>query len=295
MLKISKSYMGLLRIASLEDELDIDLQDPQRLIEAIRQNRDASGDIFTFVQRMPDLTPRYQYHLEWESMAVLEYRDHHHWFNELIDFRCRNKVRKAEKKGVEIRRTDFDDELIRGIEDIYNESSVRQGRRFPHYGKSFEEIKAANSTHLDRSDFIGAYYHGELIGFIKLVYGDRTARTEQIISKLEHRDKAPTNALISKAVELCELKKVPYLIYGVWSIGSLGEFKQSSGFRKVDLPRYFVPMNIRGKIAIQWGLYRGIKERIPGSIRNELISIRTRWHHICPRHGKRTLHRKSIT
>jgi hypothetical protein len=290
MIKISRVCMRLLRIASLEDELDIDLNDPQHMIEAIRQNRGTRADVFTFIQRVPDLAPRYQYHMEWESMAVLEYHDYHHWFNELIDFRCRNKVRKAEKKGVEIRRADFDDDFVRGIMNIYNESPVRQGKRFWHYGKSFEEVKAANTTHLDRSDFIGAYYQGELIGFIKLVYGDRTARTEQIISKLEHRDKAPTNALISKAVELCDQKNVPYLIYGVWSTGSLGEFKQSSGFRKVDLPRYYVPMNVRGKIAIRLGLYKGTKERIPARIRDELTRIRRQWYQNRPSFGKRTSH-----
>ena len=278
MFKISRICLRLIRIASLEDELDVDVKDPERMIEEIRHNKEMRADIFTFIQRIPDLKPRYRYHMEWESIAALDYRDHHHWFNELIDFRCRNKVRKGEKKVVVIRVADFNDDFIRGIENIYNESPVRQGRRFPHYGKSFEEVKAANSTHLDRSDFIGAYYHGELIGFIKLVYGDRTARTEQIISKLGHRDKAPTNALVSKAVELCEERKVPFIIYGVWSQGSLGEFKQSSGFRKVDLPRFYVPMNIKGKIAIQSGLYKGLKKRIPDKIRDEIIRIRTKWH-----------------
>ena len=40
----------------------------------------------------------------------------------------------------------------RGISNVYNETPIRQGRKFWHYGKSFDQVKAANATYLDRSE-----------------------------------------------------------------------------------------------------------------------------------------------
>jgi hypothetical protein len=268
------------RTVYLEDELDLDIQDPNRIADKIKADKNIKADIFTFIQRIPFSTPLHGYHHEFESIAALEYKNYDYWFNKIIDSKCRNTIRKAEKKGVAVRIANFNHEFVQGIVNIYNESPVRQGRRFLHYRKSFNEVREANASHLERSDFIGAYYGTELIGFIKLVYGDRSARTEQIISQLQHRDKAPTNALLSKAVELCDAKMVPYLIYGVWSEGSLGEFKKNNGFKKYSFPRYFVPLNARGRIALRLGLHKGLKHHIPDILEKRLISLRTYWYKI---------------
>ena len=100
----------------------------------------------------------------------------------------------------------FDDQLVRGISDIYNETPIRQGRKFWHYGKSFEQVKAENATYPDRSEFIGAFFNGELIGFIKFVMVNNVARIMQIVSLEAHTDKRPTNALLAKAVEIAARK-----------------------------------------------------------------------------------------
>ena len=68
---------------------------------------------------------------------------------------------------------DFNDDLIRGIVEVNNDSPVRQGRRFPHYGKTFDQVKKDHSSFLDRSDFICAYLGNEFIGFLKIVYRRR--------------------------------------------------------------------------------------------------------------------------
>ena len=60
--------------------------------------------------------------------------------------KTRNMVRKAGKKDVSIRVVGFDDKLVEGIAEIYNESPLRQGNRFRHYGKDFETLKAAHAT-----------------------------------------------------------------------------------------------------------------------------------------------------
>src|SRR5262249_37200537 len=140
-----------------------------------------------------------------------------HWWNKQIKSRTRNLIRKTEKSGVEVREAIFDDEFARGMTDIFNETPVRQGRRFWHYGKDFETVKRQFSRYLFREHLIGAYYRGELIGFVMLANAGRYALTGQIISKIQHRDKSTNNALIAKAVEVCEQKQLPYLVYLYWS------------------------------------------------------------------------------
>lgn len=268
-----------IKIAVFLDEEDLDQAEPESAIDEIKARSEGRIDIFSFCQRLPDIVPKYPFYHEWESIAVLEFKSHDHWFENILGFKARNKVRKSGKKGVEIKVLDFDDNLIRGIQEIYNEAPIRQGRRFEHYGESFEQIREANATHLDRSVFIGALFEGKLIGFIKLVYGDRTARAEQIISKIEHRDKAPTNALLEMAISLSEKRGVPYLVYGIWpKRESLAQFKISSGFEKVDLPRYFVPLNAKGRIGIRLGFHKELKDRVPQAIRDKLFALRENWY-----------------
>ena len=268
-----------LKIATFLDEEDLDQPKPESAIEEIRARSKGRIDIFSYCQRLPDVVPKYPFYHEWESIAVLEFKSHDHWFENILGFKARNKVRKSGKKGVEIRVLDFDDNLVRGIQDIYNEAPIRQGRRFEHYGESFQQVRESNATHLDRSVFIGALFEGKLIGFIKLVYGDRTARAEQIVSKIEHRDKAPTNALLEMAITLSEKRGVPYLVYGIWpKRESLAQFKKSSGFEKIDLPRYYVPLNAKGRIGLRLGLHKEFKERVPRAVRERLFALRENWY-----------------
>ena len=271
----------ILRTATVKDEADLDIPDPLAVIDQLKKHSAPRIDIFIFGQRIPDTVPKYHFPMEWNSIAALDYKEHKFWFEKILDDKTRNMIRKAGKKGVEIRTVDFNDDLIRGIVDIYDETPVRQGRQFKHFGKTFEEVKRANATHLERSVFIGAYYGMELIGFIKLVYGDRTARAEQIISKIAHRDKAPTNALLNEAIKLCEKHEVPYLVYGVWpSKESFAQFKKNNGFREYRLPRYYVPLNAKGRIGIKLGLHKEFKRRVPRIILTRLIDIRERWYDI---------------
>lgn len=269
----------ILRIATIKDGSDLDIPDPLAVIDRLRAQGPPKIDIFTFGQRMPETVPKYPFPMEWDRIAALDYKDHRYWFEKILDDKTRNMIRKASKKGVEMRRVDFDDDLIKGIVDIYNETPVRQGRRFRHYGKSFDNVKRANATHLDRSVFVGAYYGSELIGFLKLVYGDRTGRAEQIISKIAHRDKAPTNALLDEAVKLCEARAVPYLIYGVWpEKESFAHFKKNNGFKEYRLPRYFVPLSAKGRIGLGLGLHKELRERTPRFILTGLRGLRERWY-----------------
>ena len=77
-------------------------------------------------------------------------------------------LERAQKNGVVAKVVPFTDELVSGIKDIYDESPMRQGKPFWHYKKDFNTIKEDNSSFLERSEFIGAYYKNELIGFEKI-------------------------------------------------------------------------------------------------------------------------------
>jgi len=183
---------------------------------------------------------------------------------------------------VAVRAVDIDDDLIRGIREIYNETPVRQGKRFPHFGKDFTTVKREVSTLLDRSGFIGAYYGSELIGFIKLVYMGKIASILHIVSKNAHYDKRPTNALIAKAVEICSQKEISYLLYGHYTYGRktrspLIEFKKRNGFEEVRVPRYYLALSFWGRVVVGLRLYRGWLGLLPSGVVNFMVDVRSRF------------------
>src|SRR5262245_20717674 len=90
------------------------------------------------------------------------------WWSRQIKSRVRNQIRKAEKEGLVVRECPYDDEFVRGMTAIFNESPVRQGRRFWHYGKDFATVKEQFSRFVYREDMIGAYLGDELIGVMML-------------------------------------------------------------------------------------------------------------------------------
>jgi hypothetical protein len=268
---------GLVRVVSMEDDWCEDIDDPAAVIAALN-NSDIRADIFTFWQRLPDLKPKYSYTMELDSIAALPIKSYSFWWEKQIERKARNKVRKAQKKGVTVRVASFDDTFVRGMTSIFNETPIRQGRRFFHYGKDFETVKRQFSRFLFREEIFGAYVGEELIGFIMVGDAGNYALLGQIISKIAYRDLAPTNALLAKVVEHCAQKGFPYLVYAYWLDDSLGDFKQSNGFQKFDLPRYFVPLTSKGKLALKLGVHRGWKEAVPKPLRKKLKNLRRRWY-----------------
>ena len=270
----------VLRIARLDawfqQEWFEDVENPEMLIDALQRTK-GCPDILTFWQRLPDTEPKYSYTMEPDSIAVLPIKSYSFWWENQIDRAARNKVRKAEKKGVIVKPARFDDRFVQGMTSIFNESPIRQGRRYLHYGKDFERVKREFSRFLFREEIFGAYLGEELVGFIMLANAGKYAFLGQIISKIAHRDLAPNNALLAKAVERCAEKGIPYLVYALWLDDSLGDFKRSNGFQKVDLPRYFVPLTRKGKLALSLGLHRGWKEAIPKRTRKTLKKLRSFW------------------
>ncbi len=190
----------------------------------------------------------------------------------------RKDVRRAAKRGVVVRTVPFTDDFVRSVMGIYNEKPIRQGRLFWHYNKSFEEVKEANATYLERSEFVGAYVADELVGFLKIVYVDQFARLMQILSKDAYRDCRPMNAMIAKAVELVDTKGCSLLTYGEYRYSqgadSLTAFKHRNGFEEILVPRYYVPLTMKGKCSLLLNLHHGVRALVPSSLRRALKRIR---------------------
>ena len=268
---------GLVRLCSLRDEYYEFVEKPMAFLRELESNRLVNAHLFTFTQSIADPEPRFPYHLEFDSAAVLFLSTYEHWWTKQINSKTRNMVRKAQKTGLEIRSIEFGDELIRGIHTIYSESPIRQGRPFLHYGKTLETLRREHGTFLSQSQFFGAYYDGRLIGFIKLVHGQGVSSLMNVLSMIAHRDKAPTNALISKAVEICAERGVPRLQYGTGNAGSLGDFKKHHAFEEVHVPRYFLPLNRKGAVVLRLGLHRPFDRYLPADWRTRLSEARTKW------------------
>jgi hypothetical protein len=99
------------------------------------------------------------------------------------------------------------------------------------------------------------------------------------LSKQAHHDKKPTNALIARAVEICEAKRIKFLQYSKFTFGNkvqsqLAEFKRRNGFEQLTFPRYYVPLTLTGRVAVKLKLYRSVIQIIPPPLVAILLGVR---------------------
>ena len=245
------------------------------------QKSGLKADIFTFAQRVPDSDARYPVHTEWENAAAIRITSFQEWLEKSIARGARKAVNRAKKLGVVTRIVPFSDEFVEQICHAYNETPVRQGKAFWHYKKDLNTVRHELGTYLDRSVFIGAYLGDEFIGSLKMTYCGPVAAMMQIFSVSRHFDKKPNNALIAKAVEVCELEGKTHLTYGSFTYNdadtSLTEFKRNIGFEAIALPRYYIPLTLKGRIALKCGLNRGLAASIPKPLLKLLVRARKTW------------------
>ena len=232
----------VLRIGRLDAEKFRFLDEPEAVVDGLRKAR-SRIDMFTFLQRLPETKPKFQYRMEWDNLAVIPVSTFENWWNKQIGFKGRNKAKQAEKRGVQLREVPFDEELVRGIWEIYNECPIRQGKPFSHFGKDLDTVRREEATYLDSSIFIGAYLDGRLIGFAKLLCDESNTQAGllNIVSMVAQRDKAPANALVAEAVRACARRNIPHLVYSNFAYGkkqqdSLSDFKERNGFQRVEVP-----------------------------------------------------------
>ena len=276
-----------LKIASVHDEawLETELEDPELCVKLLKEQKSAElkADIFTFTQKLPSTEPKYSYPLEWESVAAIPLTTFKAWWEGLPQ-ESRKNVRRAEKRGVTIQVRSLDDDVIRGIMEVNDDSQVRQGRRFTHFGKTFDQVKRDHSGFLDRSDFICAYLGDEFIGFLKIVYRGNIASMLQLLAKSSHYDQRPTNAMIAKAVEICEAKKMSYVTYGQFAYGkkkdsSVVEFKTRNGFQEKLVPKFYIPLTKWGALCLKLKFHRGLLGILPHNVIAFGVNARAKWYH----------------
>lgn len=272
-----------LRIARPDADGYESLKNPEAVISELRSSG-VRVDVFTFLELWPGVSPVYSYPMEMDNAAVIPISTFDNWWKQIRP-EARNRARQAEKKGIVLREVPFDDALAKGIWEIYNETPFRQGRRFPHFGKDLKTVHAESATYLNSSFFIGAFIGERLAGFVKLTTDESGTRANlmNILSLVEHRDKAPTNALIAHSVRACAAKGITQLVYQRYAYGKkptdgIQKFKQVNGFQRVDLPRYYVPLTPFGKIAFGLGLHRPLSDHLPQSMAEKLRELRNSWY-----------------
>jgi hypothetical protein len=269
-LNVSKKLF--FKIARDFREYQRDILPTERFVEKLSER---GVDVFTFIERswsrrIPDR--RQSWAKTNDNIALLRVPEYDQWLKN-IGKKTRNMIRKAEKSGIKVEPAELNEMLAEGIWRIYNETPIRQGRGFSHYGARLEDVRTMVFSAPDCS-YIGAYFQDELIGFVQLVQGDNITLISQILSLQKHFDKAVNNALVAKAVEVCASKSVKYLMYGrMGNHPTLDNFKQNNGFTQFQLTRYYVPLTGKGRIAVKLGLHRELKDALPRAVKYPLFPL----------------------
>jgi hypothetical protein len=243
--------------------------------ELVKELRRRHVNIFTFLERRwccPIMQPSKTWARAEDNIAILNLKSYDEWWKN-IGKKTRNMIRKAQKSGIRTSTAEPNVNLAKGMWRIYNETPIRQERAFPHYGITLEAVTRGLAS-TENALFIVAYLQDELVGFVRLINGDRVVVISQILSMQMHRDKAVNNALVAKTIEVCASKGLKWIMYGrIGNHPSLDKFKQSHGFTQFELTRYYVPLTKKGKIAIRFGLQREMKDRLPRAIKYPLFPV----------------------
>ncbi len=241
----------------------------------LRKLTDRGVDVFTFIERKwccPISNSPKNWVRKEDNVGLLHLATYDEWWN-TIGKKTRNMVRKAEKSGVTTTMEPASEKLAEGIWKIFNETPIRQGRPFLHYGEPLISVRNGVFSN-QNSVFIASYYENELAGFIELVIGDNIAIISQILSLQRLWDKAINNALVSKAIEVAAEKKIQWAMYGrMGNHPSLDNFKQSNCFKMFCFSRYYVPLSKKGAIAVKLGLQRDLKDALPSWIKRPLFPV----------------------
>ncbi len=243
--------------------------------QLIQKLEERGFDVFTFLERkwcFSVTNPARTWSKAKDNIALLKLLSFDEWWKS-IDKKTRNMIRKAEKSGIRAQVAEPNEKLAEGIWRMYNETPIRQERAFPHYGVSLQNIDREMRSSKN-CIYVGAYLDNELVGFVQLVQGDKIIIISQILSMQRHRDKAVNNSLVAKAIEVSANMHMDWVMYGrMGNHPSLDKFKQSNGFEKFELTRYYIPLTTKGEMAIRLGLHRELKDVLPQAIKKPLFPV----------------------
>ena len=274
-----------LRIAKIrgEEMREKAIEAPELYIDALKRNRARlKADIFTFAQKLPATDRLFQYRMELESIAAIPLVNFKQWWEGLPQ-ESRKNTRRSQRRGVTLAIRRLDPDVVEGIRGVNDDSPTRQGAKNAYYGLTSEETVKRYGEFEGRCDFICAYSGEEMIGFLHLVYRENVAGILNLVVKPSQLDKRPANALVTKAVEICELRGISHITYGNYNYGnkrdsSLREFKIRNGFEEVLVPRYYVPLTLWGRISMAMNLHRGLIGILPPSVIAVGLRARTMWY-----------------
>lgn len=117
------------------------------------------------------------------------------WLN--ITSKTRNKIRKAEKLGVEIKHGKGK-ELLREFRFIYN-ATMDHDNAEPYYYFGEEFYQSVDSELKDNYEIFYAVYEGEIIAMSIMMFANGRMNYHLSGSKFQYRNLAPTNLLLYKA------------------------------------------------------------------------------------------------
>jgi hypothetical protein len=267
-----------------EEMKEKELENPELYIAALKNdtNQVLKADIFSFTRKLPATLPKYSYPVERESIAAIILTSYKQWWEGLPQ-ETRKNVRRSQKRGVVIKIKGFDGDLIEGLRAVNDDSPMRQGMRNAYYGLTPEETRERYGEFVGRCDFICAYSGEEMIGFLHLVYRGDVAAILNLTTKPSNFDKRPANALMAKAVEICDARGITHIGYGLYNYGnkhhsSLREFKTRNGFVEILVPRYFVPLTLWGRLCMKAKFHRGLIGILPTSVISAGIRARELWY-----------------
>jgi hypothetical protein len=274
-----------LRIAKIrgEEMREKAIEAPELYLEAVKKNKATlKADIFTFAQKLPTTDQLFQYRMERESIAAIPLVTFKQWWEGLPQ-ESRKNARRAQKRGVTLSIRRLDPDVVEGIRSVNDDSPMRQGARNAYYGLTSEETVKRYGEFEGRCDFICAYSGEEMIGFLHLVYRENVAAILNLTVKPSQLDKRPANALVTKAVEICDSRGISHITYGNYNYGnkrdsSLREFKIRNGFEEILVPRYYVPLNMWGRICMGLNLHRGLIGILPPSVVAAGLRARAVWY-----------------
>ncbi len=273
-----------LKIAQIrgEEMREKALEDPELYLAVLKNDTQIlKADILSFTQKLPETLPKYPYPMELQSVAAIPLISFKQWWEGLPQ-ETRKNVRRSQKRGVIIKVKEFDEDLIEGIRSVNDDSPLRQGMKNAYYRLTTEETKKRYSEFVGRCDFICAYSGEEMIGFLHLVYRGDVAAILNLTPKPSQFDKRPSNALVAKAVEICEARGISHITYGLYNYGNkrdspLREFKIRNGFKEILIPRYFVPLTNWGRLCMKVNLHRGLIGNLPSSVIAAGVRARALW------------------
>ena len=270
-----------LKTAVIKDEwwLEADaVGDPARLLEPLKKDR-RGADLFVFSQKPPDTEPRYKFPMVRSNVAAIPITTYEDWWETRLTQVTRKNVRRSQRRGVVVKKVEFDDPLVEAIVRINNSTPVKQQRRNVHYGKSFDAVKKDYTDFGGRSDYWGAFYKEEMIGLLRMIYQGPIGNIMQLFCMPQHNDKRPANVLLAAAVEQCVKSGLSYLLYGQYIYGRnakapLTEFKRRNGFEQFLVPTYYIPLTVKGRMAIMLNMHRGIQFFVPQKMMDWAFAFR---------------------